>query len=215
MQSDERNTKRTEQENFWAGSFGSQYIGRNSTAPSSTAIWARMLARAQKFSSAIELGANICLNMRAILTLVPKCRLAAVEINADAFRILSQIPSVTATHCSLFEFETTEQFDLSFAHGVLIHLNQERISEAYEKLYQLSRRYILISEYYNPTLVSVTYRGHENQLFKRDWVGEMMDTYPNLSLVDYGFFYHRDPIFPGGDQNWFLLEKRPHEARLR
>jgi pseudaminic acid biosynthesis-associated methylase len=201
-------TPRTEQENFWAGAFGSEYVARNSNVPSVTAYWARMLARVQTLSSAIELGANIGLNLRAISTLLPKCQLYAVEINADAFRILSQNPGVAATHCSLFEFETDDQFDMSFTHGVLVHLDPKRISEAYAKLYRLTKRYILISEYYNPTPVAVAYRGHENQLFKRDWAGEMMNAYPDLSLVDYGFFYHGDPIFPGGDQNWFLLEKR-------
>jgi pseudaminic acid biosynthesis-associated methylase len=201
-------TRRTEQENFWAGDFGSEYVARNSNVPSVTAYWARMLARIQTLSSAIELGANIGLNLRAISILVPRCRLSAVEINADAFRILSQNPHVTAKHCSLFEFEADQQFDMSFTHGVLVHLDPKRISEAYAKLYRLTKRYILISEYYNPYPVTVTYRGYENQLFKRDWAGEIMDAYPDLSLLDYGFFYHRDPIFPGGDQNWFLLEKR-------
>jgi len=35
----------------------------------------------------------------------------------------------------------------------------------------------------------------------------MMDTYPDLKLVDYGFIYHRDTQFPADDLTWFLLKK--------
>jgi hypothetical protein len=34
----------------------------------------------------------------------------------------------------------------------------------------------------------------------------MLDRFPDLSLVEYGFVYHRDP-FPQDDLTWFLLEK--------
>ena len=30
---------------------------------------------------------------------------------------------------------------------------------------------------------------------------------PSLSLIDYGFVYHRDPNFPQDDISWFLIEK--------
>jgi spore coat polysaccharide biosynthesis protein SpsF len=54
----------------------------------------------------------------------------------------------------------------------------------------------------------VSYRGHADRLFKRDFAGEMMDMYPDLFLVDYGFAYRRDPSFPQDDISWFLMEKR-------
>ena len=65
---------------------------------------------------------------------------------------------------------------------------------------------MLIVEYYNPTPVTVSYRGNDDRLFKRDFAGEMIDKY-NMKLVDYGFVYHRDNMFPLDDMNWFLLEK--------
>ena len=66
---------------------------------------------------------------------------------------------------------------------------------------------LCIVEYYNPTPVSVAYRGHGDKLFKRDFAGEILDRFKDVSLVDYGFSYHRDNVFPSGDYNWFLLEK--------
>ena len=34
-----------------------------------------------------------------------------------------------------------------------------------------------------------------------------MERFPNLSLLDYGFVYRRDPSFPQDDMTWFLMEK--------
>jgi len=68
-------------------------------------------------------------------------------------------------------------------------------------------RYICLAEYYNPTPMEVPYRGHSGRLYKRDFAGEMLERFPDLSLVDYGFVYHRDPNFPLDDITWFLLEK--------
>lgn len=43
-------------------------------------------------------------------------------------------------------------------------------------------------------------------MYKRDFAGEMMTQYPDLTLADYGFFYHNAPnVFE--DSNWFLLQK--------
>jgi spore coat polysaccharide biosynthesis protein SpsF len=55
--------------------------------------------------------------------------------------------------------------------------------------------------------VSVPYRGHTERLFKRDFAGELMDRFPDLRLLAYGFNYHRDPSFAFGDDTWFLMEK--------
>jgi spore coat polysaccharide biosynthesis protein SpsF len=63
-----------------------------------------------------------------------------------------------------------------------------------------------LAEYYSPSRVEIKYRGHKNKLFKRDFAGEMLDQFSDLSLTDYGFVYHRDE-FPQDDINWFLLEK--------
>jgi spore coat polysaccharide biosynthesis protein SpsF len=91
---------------------------------------------------------------------------------------------------------------------LLIHIDPARLDDVYEKLYETAARYILIVEYYNPTPVAVTYHGNAEQLFKRDFAGEMLDRFPSLNLADYGFTYHRDSNFPQDDTTWFLLEKR-------
>ena len=60
------------------------------------------------------------------------------------------------------------QYDLVFSKGVLIHQDPTMLNDMYQILYQSSKRYILICEYYNPTPIEVEYRGNKSVLFKRD-----------------------------------------------
>ena len=117
------------------------------------------------------------------------------------------IPNASVFNQSIFDFDTSTKADFVYTSGVLIHINPDELPNVYEKMYESSNKYIAVIEYYNPAPVAISYRGHSNKLFKRDFAGEIMDKYPNLKLVDYGFAYHRDNNFPRDDLNWFLLEK--------
>jgi len=201
----------TEQEVFWEGEFGNDYVDRNRGATlvaSNSAFWGRVLGRTRGVRSVLELGSNIGLNMMAISRLLPSAELSAVEINAKAAaQLRANVPGIDLHLQSILDFEPTREWDLVFTKGVLIHMNPKSLPSVYELLNRSSSRYILLSEYYSPRPVEVRYRGHAARLFKRDFAGEMLDAFPNLSLADYGFAYHRDAIFPQDDQNWFLLEK--------
>ncbi len=201
----------TRQEKIWAGAFGDAYVDRNRRLDQLAGkrhLFARILARAPGVESVLELGANIGLNLQAIGELLPRARLAGVEINEKAHAELARLPRVEAVLGSLFDFVPEEPFDLVFTAGVLIHLAPERLAEAYDRLHAAGRRYLLVIEYYNPTPVEVPYRGERELLFKRDFAGEIMDRFDDLALVDYGFVWRRDPVFPLDDLTWFLMEKR-------
>ncbi|WZL73743.1 hypothetical protein QBE52_03125 [Clostridiaceae bacterium 35-E11] len=201
---------KTEQEEFWAGQFGNEYISRNDSEQllaTKTAFYAKTLSFTQGVRSCIEFGSNIGLNLKAINRLVPQCELSAVEINAKAVEELKEIKDINVYHQSILDFEVDYQRDLVLISGVLIHMNPKVLNQVYDILYNSSKKYILISEYYNPTPVEVEYRGNKEKLFKRDFAGEILDKYPDLKLVEYGFIYHRDNIFPQDDFTWFLLSK--------
>lgn len=203
---------KTEQEKFWAGEFGDEYIGRNKSdeyLASNLNFFSKAFTRIGRPASLIEFGANIGMNLKAIKLLFPKANLFGIEINKQAAEGLSQVVgSDNVFNGSIFDFESTRKFDVTLIKGVLIHINPDMLSLVYEKLYNASNKYILVCEYYNPTPVSVTYRGHSDRLFKRDFAGEMLEKYPNLQLIDYGFCYKRDRAFPQDDMTWFLLEKK-------
>ena len=75
------------------------------------------------------------------------------------------------------------------------------------KLALFHKDFIHVIEYYNPSPVAITYRGHDDRLFKRDFCGDLLDKFKDLELVDYGFCYRRDPVFQQDDMTWFLMRK--------
>ncbi len=201
----------TPQEEFWAGRFGTEYISRNESSQllaSNLNFFTKALKQAGKISSCLELGANIGMNLKALQLLYPGIKLKGVEINADAAKLLGELISKSNVYGgSIFEYPIIDKVDLSLIKGVLIHINPEMLGAVYERLYQASSRFILVCEYYNPSPVAIPYRGHADRLFKRDFAGDMLDKYPDLTLIDYGFAYHRDTAFPQDDITWFLMEK--------
>lgn len=200
---------KTAQENFWSGKFGDEYIGRNTLEmlPSRISMFSSILKSTRNVDSIVEFGANIGVNLHALHTLRPKAKIHALEINHAAVEELRKQDWIKAKQGSILEDGFDEIADLSFSCTVLIHINPDELKKAYEQLYKASKRYVLVCEYYNPAPVKISYRGEEDRLFKRDFAGEMMDLYPDLQLIDYGFVYKRDPNFPSDDFTWFLMEK--------
>lgn len=203
---------KTEQEAFWAGEFGTEYIQRNqgdALLASNLDFFAKALRAARGVKTCIEFGANIGMNLKALKLLHPTQEQHGIEINADAALQLAQvIPAEHVHQTSMLDFEPGQTWDLVLIKGVLIHINPDELPEAYDKLVGSSNRYLLVAEYYNPAPVAIPYRGHTDRLFKRDFAGEIMDRHPQMQLLDYGFVYRRDPNFPQDDITWFLMEKR-------
>jgi spore coat polysaccharide biosynthesis protein SpsF len=174
-------THTTEQEAFWHGEFGNAYADRNKGPDwvgASEALFAKVLGGAGDINEK-----------------------AAAELKAA-------LPEVELHLSSILEFEPRGTWDLVFTKGVLIHIIPDKLPIVYEVMYRSSARFVLLAEYYNPKPVEISYRGHSGKLFKRDFAGEMLDMFPNLSLRDYGFAWHRDPSCPQDDLTWFLLERK-------
>lgn len=197
------------QEKLWSGSFGNEYTERQRIVNVNTEMFFRkalsMLGGDNKIASVIEFGANEGHNLVALKKIL-NCRVDGVEINKSAYeRLLGAADG--AWNCSLLEFDgPIQQWDLSITKGVLIHIHPDDLPKAYEVLYESSSRYILIAEYFNPTPVTVNYRGEAAALWKRDFASEMLDKYRNLRCLDYGFVWRRD-LYEQDDLTWFLLGK--------
>ena len=195
---------KTEQEKFWAGEFGNEYLLK----------WAKFLASNLHFfskafnqlgspNSLIEFGANVEWIWER-LSYYFNIELSGVEINKTASEELVDFLEEKMYSSSIFDYQPTAKFDVSLIKAVLIHIDQ--------KCFQLFMKssinqVINISEYYNPSPITVNYRGHNDRLFKRDFAGELLETYDDLELIDYGFIYKRDKAFPLDDFTWFLIKK--------
>jgi pseudaminic acid biosynthesis-associated methylase len=202
---------KTSQETFWASEFGDEYISRNKSPEllaSKMAMFSKILQKTDGVASVVEFGCSIGLNLDAISMLIPTVDLKAIEINPIAAEIAkNRMPQAEIVKGSILEHTFENASDLAFTCGVMIHLNPEMLPEVYRKLANASRKYVLIVEYYNPSPVTIQYRGHEDYLFKRDFAGEFMEAHPEYQLVDYAFVYRKDLVFPLDDVTWFLLKK--------
>ena len=201
---------KTEQENFWSTDFGNDYPSRNEgekMISSNLALFSKIFKNCPEVQSVAELGCNIGLNLIALNRINKQLKLRGYEINEKAAKTANEEDIAEIVNTTVVEaLDASTTFDLTFTKGVLIHINPEMLHAVYQNLYDLSDRYILVCEYYNPSPVSIDYRGNKDRLFKRDFAGELINMY-GLKLVDYGFNYQHDPYITNDDTTWFLLEK--------
>jgi pseudaminic acid biosynthesis-associated methylase len=202
---------KTPQEAFWAGEAGDDYIQRNQPEPllpSKTALFSRILARTGHLRSVTEFGCNIGINLSAISRLLPDAELCGIEINPSAVTAARQrLPGVRIIEASVLDWEPDGPCDLAFTSGLMIHINPEALPGLYGKLAEASRRYVMLAEYYNPSPLTIHYRGQDDRLYKRDFAGEFLAANPEFCLMDYGFVWRRDPVFPLDDVTWFLMKR--------
>ncbi len=162
-------TFKTEQEAFWAGEFGNDYIDRNqgdALLASNLDFFSKALRYTRDIQSCIEFGANIGMNLKAIKLLYPKINASAIEINATAANKLRQVIELENIHnTSILDFEQSQMHDLTLIKGVLIHINPDELPRVYDKLVASCKRYLLVAEYYNPSPMTIPYRGHSDRLF--------------------------------------------------
>jgi len=199
---------KTSQENFWKNEFGNKYTSRNSKNTKRLNIIGNDLKKNRiKITSAFEIGCNIGLNLLAIKKFYPKVNIYGVEINSKAFNISKK--KFTCYNDSIYNFKTKKKFDIVISAGVLIHQNPKKLKTFYKKMHSLSKKYIYINEYFNPTPVEISYRGFKGKLFKRDFAKEFWKIFPKMKLLDYGFHWSEDPKKKNNcdNSNWFLFRK--------
>lgn len=202
----------TDQELFWKSDFGDQYIERNKSdylLASNLHFFAKATQNIEKISTVFEFGCNIGMNLKALNLLMPDTALAAVEINEKAAQRARQLKNVAKVHnVSIQELQLTDTHDLVFSKGVLIHLDPNQLSATYEKLANLSKRYVMIAEYFNPSPIMVPYRDNDDKLYKRDFAHEFLIKNPDFRLIDYGFSYKNVENYSQDNITWFLMERR-------
>ena len=202
---------KTDQEAFWSGGFGDDYIERNKSKEllaSNLHFFSKIFDKVDGINSVFEVGCNIGMNLKAIQKLLPNSELSGVEINKKAAGVAQNIENVKSIiNDSALNINIKSKFDFVFTKGVLIHINPKELEGLYSKMASLSSKYVLIAEYYNSSPISIPYRGHEDRLFKRDFAGDFLKLYPESQLSDYCFHYKGDNNFSQDDITWFLLER--------
>jgi len=206
--------KDTEQVKFWRGEFGNTYTDRNSSEAAQlrarVAMWAPMMASlvGAPPRSILEVGANIGNNLRALRQL-SDAEFFALEPNEKARTILVDEGVVPAANVR-DGFAASIDFadgavEMAFTSGVLIHIHPDDLEASCREIHRVSSKYIVCIEYFADKDEEISYRGHAERLFKRDFGGYWLDTFPDLRVIDYGFAWKR---LTGLDNlTWWVFRK--------
>ena len=164
---------------FWRGSPGQDYVARNSLAAdvvkSRCLMWQRILASTYPNypSSALDVGANIGRNLRALHTIRPQMKLHAVEPGQHALAELRKQPFVDVDRTYEASAESMpfpdESIDMVFTCGVLIHIHPNNLLGACEEIVRVAKRWVVAIEYFAPDCEMIRYQGQDDRLWRNDF----------------------------------------------
>ncbi len=146
---------KTPQENFWAGKFGNKYLKRNNKRYNKSVFYKSKkklfdiaLKKIKNIKSCIELGAGSGHNIKCLRQKYPKALMRAVEINKSSVKQIKKIINEKNIYNeSILKFNSKHKYDLVLTSGVLIHIKPNKLRKVYNLIFNLSKKYILISEY--------------------------------------------------------------------
>lgn len=199
------------QDEFW--SHNESYITRNTSFDTSLGIraWKQILSGiSEDISSVLDCGSNIGRNIGMLMNeeLLPNASYTAVDINADALKVLKgSFPGVNILHSNLLNLQMESDFDLVFTSGVLIHLQPKTLESIYRNLISWTRKYLIMIEYFNKTPVEISYRGSNGLLWKRDFGREFLEL-SGWQVHSYGFLWGHEFETAGFDDTTYWVFRR-------
>ena len=172
--------------------------------------WFRILSKVNlsEIGSYLDCGCNIGRNIGFLSEILPNSSANLIEIAEKPFLYCKKTYNIGDSYLGPIKSARFESnFDLVFTSGVLIHVNPDDLLETLGKMYDFSKKYILIAEYFNRTPMTINYRGKDNKLFKRDFGKLFMDNF-DVKLVDYGFLWGHEFDAAGFDDvTYWLFQK--------
>jgi pseudaminic acid biosynthesis-associated methylase len=191
----------------WEGEFGEAYTDRN------VIDWRTRLPAFQQMlgglpiGRVLEVGCNRGHNLVALAELLGEdSDVVGVEPNRYALKLArASSVKVAALHGHAFDLPfKDEYFDLVFTAGVLIHIPLADLPTVLVEIYRVSKRYMLAIEYFAEEETAIHYRGHDDLLWKRNFLKHYQTWFPDLTLIRSGYWGPED----GFDRcHWWLLEK--------
>jgi pseudaminic acid biosynthesis-associated methylase len=200
-----------QQEQFWAKTYASDYIKKNSSFDLKKGIeaWNKMSLQIPNIKNILECGCNIGKNLNCLNRVYPQAKKSIIEISKPAYdHVLKTYNVKNAYNGSIISSNfSLNYFDLVFTMGVLIHISPKNLIANMKKMFDYSNKYILIGEYFNRQPTTIIYQGLSNKLFKCDF-GKIFINNFNVKLIDYGFLWgHLYDNAGFDDITWWLFEK--------
>jgi len=201
-----------EQQNFWTDEYAQEYILKNQEFDLTLGVegWRKMLTSCNvDIGSVLECGCNIGRNIEFLNVILPNASKSIIEISKEAFdSVTSNYELLRSFNGSIEQSNFAETFDLVFTAGVLIHIHPDHLVANMRKMFDYSRRYILMAEYFNRTPTMIEYQGRQDRLFKRDFGKLFIENFP-VNLINCGFLWGHIYDKAGfDDTTWWLFEKR-------
>jgi pseudaminic acid biosynthesis-associated methylase len=193
---------------LWTGEFGNEYTQRNSreTLEARRAMWEILLPKGVE--SALEVGANVGLNLEAI-SQFSTAELYACEPNDMARAELHELldhDNIRSDSADRLGWPD-KHVDLVFTSGVLIHVPPDRLEASLKEISRVASRYVICGEYFAPSEEVVPYRGQSDALWRRDYGSLFMDACPDLHPLGTLFAWKRTT---GLDNlTFWIFEKGP------
>jgi spore coat polysaccharide biosynthesis protein SpsF len=198
----------------WSGAFGDAYTERNAVSAEAVRGRVRVLAEALAGAEAdmprsvLEVGSNLGLNLRALSSLIDG-DIWGLEPNASARqRVIEDgvLPAGRILDGFGHRIPLADgAVELAFTAGVLIHVDPSLLEKTMREIHRVASKYVLCIEYFSSQPETITYRGEDGLLFKRDFGSLYLDLFSDLRLVDYGFFWKRTTVMD--DSTWWLFRK--------
>ncbi len=200
-----------EQEEFWRDSYASEYLRKNRSFDQALGVqaWREMLRKADAIQTILECGSNVGGNIGFLGDCLPAARKSIIEISPAAYEVVTAAYSLEhAYRGAILDSDLPRgYFDLVFTRGVLIHIHPRELAANMQRMFEYSRRYILIGEYFNRTPTMIEYQGNRDMLFKCDFGKLFVERFP-VKLVDYGFLWgHLYDAAGFDDITWWLFRK--------
>ena len=208
----------TEQMQQWSGEFGQEYTRRNSlSAIEMDAFYQKTygLTRTQMNGSflsdiprngrILEVGCNIGCQLE-ILQGMGFTQLYGIELQSGAVEIAKQrVPKINVIQGSAFDIPFRDGFfDLVFTSGVLIHIAPSDRSQVMAEVYRCTQNYIWGFEYWSPVSTEVIYRGHNQLLWKANFVSLYKEQFGSLKILKE---QHYSYLENSNQDSMFLLQK--------
>ena len=161
----------------------------------------------RSIGSVLEVGCNRGHNLVALSSILEHgSTLTGIEPQPYARSLARQASDlIEVLDGTIYDIPFADRsFDLVLTSGVLIHVPLGSLGAAIRELHRVSRRYLLSIEYFADEETVIPYRGHDDLLWKRDFLAHFEEQLPTLRLLGSGDL----TIDQGFDRaRWWLLER--------
>ena len=195
---------------IWENKFGDAYTERKlmvhkSEGKSRATFWRNLFQMVPEVQTVLEIGCNAGINLEAIFEVNNKLQIIGIEPNKYALHKAIEISNdrYSVLNGNVYNLPRDLKSDMIFTCTVLIHISPNDLISALNNIYKASNSYILIMEYYWPTVKEIEYRGLKDVLWKQDYGAVFLQNF-NVDLMETGYLDARD----GFDRvTWWLFKK--------